>query len=192
MDLALLIVQAISALVLTGYAVTTGFMANKASVSAKASERMVREMEAQRIQEGRPYVVVFFEVSFQDQGFYLVIKNIGKSIASDLSFAFDPPLYSKAFPGLDISVWLAKGIPSLSPGQEIRTFFDTFLARFSDESIPNSFTLEIRYRGSLIEKVTERQTLDLTIYRPLVYSKKADMDDLVKEVKEIPYALKKL
>ena len=192
MDLALLIVQIISVLVLTGYVITTGFMAKQASVSAKASERMAGEMEAQRIQEGRPYVIVYFDVSFQDQGFYLVIRNIGKSMATDLSFSFDPPLYSKALPDLDVSVWLAKGIPSLAPGQEIRTFFDTFLARFSEEPIPNSFTLEIRYRGSLIGEITERQTLDLTVYRPLVYYKKADMDDLVKEVKEIPYALKKV
>ncbi|MCR4428598.1 MAG: hypothetical protein NUV68_04545 [Caldiserica bacterium] len=192
MDLALLIVQIISTIVLTGYAITTGFMAKQAWVSAKASEKMAEEMKAQRIQEGRPYIVAYFDLSFQDQGFYFVIRNLGKSLATDISISIDPPLYSKAFPDLDISVWLAKGISSLATGQEIRTFFDTFWTRFSDESLPNSFTLEIRYRGSLIGEVTEKQTLDLSVYRPLVYSKKADMNDLVKEVKEIPLALKRL
>jgi len=173
MDLALLIVQIISALVLTGYAITTGFMAKQAAVSAKASERMAQEMEAQRIQEGRPYVIVYFDFSFQDDGVYLVVRNIGKSLATDMSFLFVPPLFSKAFPDLDVSVWLAKGIPSLAPSQEIRTFFDYLMVRFSDVAVPNSFILEIRYRGSLIGEVTERQTLDLNVYRHLVYSKKS-------------------
>ena len=158
-------------------------MATATQKSAEAAEKTLLEMKESRDQEVAPYVVAYFDVMLDNQLIYLVIKNIGKSVATDVQVIFDPQLKSGSF-DIGDSVLLKDGrVASLPPSYEIRALFDTAINLFGSANLPLTYHVQISYRGGL--KDDERiinQILDLTIYRGLMSTITKGMDDLVKEV----------
>jgi hypothetical protein len=57
-------------------------------VAAVAAFRQVREAVRTREEESRPYVVVDFET--KKGMFFLVVTNIGRTMARDVRFSFNP------------------------------------------------------------------------------------------------------
>jgi hypothetical protein len=87
--------------------------------------------ERRRIEQARPFVVVDFEVSPADDSIVdLVIENVGKTLARNVRFAFEPDLVTTGADPDDErrlirSALLTQGIPSMPPGKRIDVFFDT-------------------------------------------------------------------
>jgi hypothetical protein len=71
--------------------------------SARAAEDSVRELRENREQESAPYVVAYFDASFETSLIYLVIKNVAKTPANSVRFLFDPPIQN-SLQGIDIAV----------------------------------------------------------------------------------------
>jgi hypothetical protein len=74
--------------------------------------------------------------------FDLVIKNFGRTPATNVRVQIKPALGRAAYG--DELVELPRAIPTLVPGQEWRTFWDTQMAR-KDSSLPNSYAVEVRF-----------------------------------------------
>lgn len=96
-----------------------------------------------RIERAQPYVVVYADVSpASSVVFDLVIKNFGRTPATNVRVQIKPALGRAAYD--DELVELPAAIPTLVPGQEWRTFWDTQMAR-KDSSLPNSYAVEVRF-----------------------------------------------
>lgn len=97
----------------------TLYAALAAMRAAKATEETVEQMRKAEVEQARPYVVVSLELDRREHWFDLVMRNLGRSPAIDVSTKGSPldPLIASftrkscAWPNV---------IPSLAPGQEMR------------------------------------------------------------------------
>src|SRR5262245_61127532 len=91
------------------------------------------ELRDAREEASRPFVVIDLEAAQTIAT--LKVRNIGQTIARNVTFRFSPTLMS-TFDGnmgggyhlLEIDMF-ANGIPSLAPGRELSTLFDQVPAR---------------------------------------------------------------
>jgi hypothetical protein len=134
--------------------------------AAVVAALQVGEAQRSRRERSRPFVVIDF-------GFVsgviieIVITNIGKTIARDVRFAFDPPLVGTSDddargPISELPVF-RDGIPSLAPGREVTIFFDSFPARV-EARLPLTYTVFVTYVGHEEEEWEDTIVLDLAAY----------------------------
>jgi len=179
-------VQVITLIVIVVYTVYTAKMASSARTSAEAANNTIKEMKRAREQENAPYIVVYFDIPKNKHLIYLVIKNVGKSIATDVKLTFTPPLSSYVFKGINDAPLIKDGLLSLPPNYELRTLFDGIIQRFGDKSFPMTYTAEISYADGIVkERRSSIQTIDLSMFYGLMKVNEKDQDDLVKAVEEI-------
>lgn len=140
-------------------------------VRAQVQEaRDLREAEAQRREaEARPYVVMDFEPEVPPL-LYLVVTNLGRTMASNVRFEVDPPFRSSQdeqwwLPVAQIKL-LTFGIPSLAPGKRHVTAFDTLFRR-EELGLPSTYHVRISYEGEDGQRFEDVQRLDLDLYRDL-------------------------
>jgi hypothetical protein len=124
------------------------------------ARRQVNEARELREEQNRPFVVVDFEC---EQGYmmYLVVMNMGTSLARDVRIEIDPPLDS----AIDIEVgklkMLNEGIATLAPGKKLRTFFDMSFRRNEDRpDLPMNYVARVRYTDEK-RKRSFNETLNL-------------------------------
>jgi hypothetical protein len=106
--------------------------------------------EARRLREdqAQPYVAVFAEESPADFSVIdLVIKNFGRTVARNICISVDPPLMRAAGTEDMKVVEIPAIIPTLVPGQEWRTLWDTTMARPSSD-LPTSYHVSVSFRDS--------------------------------------------
>lgn len=179
-------VQVITLIVVIVYTVYTAKMTTAAKASAQAANNTINEMKEARDQENAPYMVVYFDIPLGKHLIYLVIKNVGKSIATDIKLTFTPPLSSVVFKGINDVPLIKNAISTFPPDYEIRTLFDGAIQRFGNTNLPLTYTVEVSYCGGLINnKRTSTQTLDLSMYYGLLAVNEKDMNDLVKAAEDI-------
>jgi hypothetical protein len=103
----------------------------------------LKEARDLRIEQAQPYVAVYADVSPASSAvFDLVVKNFGRTPATNIRVQIKPALGRAAYG--DELVELPPVIPTLVPGQEWRTFWDTQMAR-KDSPLPNSYAVEVRF-----------------------------------------------
>src|SRR5690348_8701534 len=135
---ALLKTQILSTVVLTLtlvaialYTWKTWHMADATRQSAVAAQQTVAEMREARDQESRPYVLCGFETG--EEGLvYFYVRNLGKTVATDVRLVIEPPLSTSRGPFTDLA-FVRDSVTSLVPGQEIRTLFDSGLGLFDEK-----------------------------------------------------------
>jgi len=181
LDMVLAVVQILSLVALVIYVIKTWHMASATKNSAEAAQKTLDELRDGRDQETAPYVVIYFEVSPQTHLIYLVIKNIGKTIANNIKLVFEPPLRSThaAFQMHELAL-MKDGISSMPPGYEIRTVFDSAITYFGSPDLPVLFKVNVSYSGGL--RQDERvypQTLDLQMLKGLVLAHEKGIDEVV-------------
>jgi len=180
------IIQAATLIVVIIYTVYTARMTSAARASADAANNTVNEMKEARDQENAPYIVVYFDIPQNKHLIYLVIKNVGKSIATDIKLTFTPSLSSSVFTGINDVPLIKNGIPSLPPNYEIRTLFDGVINRFGNATFSMTYTVEVSYTGGLVkERRTSSQTLDLSMFYGLMQVNEKGLNELVKAVEDI-------
>ena len=118
------------------------------------------------IDQKKPEVI--FDIEFKDGLFFVVIKNIGNSVALKVI-----PKLNKRIAGLggkkDLNKMnLFRGIEYFPPGKEIRFFLDSAPSYFSGKQ-PTQFTVEVSYSDSSGRKFREKINHNLEIYRDLPY-----------------------
>ena len=181
----LLCIQIPTLIALVVYVVKTWEMASATRRSAEIAESTLREMRDARDQEVAPYVIVSFDVNMNRNIIYLTVRNIGKTIATNVKLSFDPELAGDFFSRHGKSNLVDKIIPSMPPGHEIRALFDT-VPRYLASGGPLSYTARISYYGGLNteEKIAE-YVLDLSPYKGLTFTRDYDLTDATKELKNI-------
>lgn len=166
-------------------------------VTARNALSQVREARRLREEQSRPFVTIDFEVPSASL-VNLVIQNVGKTVARDVTFEFDQAPQralerDRAEGGTTFaeSLLLTRGIPSLPPGKVVTTFFDSFLQR-KEEEFPDSYTVTVRYSDHALKQTFEDvYVLDLGFYRGLAFLTTHGVHDLVKEVEKVRKELHK-
>lgn len=98
--------------------IVTGIMAYATFNMANSTKRSVDEMKLTREETNSAEVLMYFEIDAHRM--YLVVENVGKTIAEDVKIKFEPEL--KNSDGEEYNE--LKEISYLPPNYKIKTFFD--------------------------------------------------------------------
>jgi hypothetical protein len=155
--------------------------------SAELSEKVIEEMKASRIQESAPQVIIYIDMpDSSNWALYLVAKNIGKSVAKEVQFNFDPPLMCGfGNEPHECDIWFVnKGIRSLAPGQEIRAFLDVIqnyfgeMAEKLDPRLPTAYNVQVTYHGGLqTQPIIFDQVIDLSMFEGISHLEEQESKD---------------
>lgn len=179
-------IQVATLIVVIIYTIYTARMTSAARTSADAANNTVKEMKEAREQESAPYIVVYFDIPQNKYAIHLIIKNVGKSIATDVKLAFTPSLSSSVFKEINDTPLIKSGIGSLPPNYELRTFFDGVINRFDNADFPMTYTVEVSYAGGLVkDRRLSIYTLDLSMFYGVMKMNEKGQDELVKAVEAI-------
>src|SRR5215207_6093701 len=158
MDYLLAGIQLLTLIGLIVYVIKTWEIASATRNAAEATKRstelsqeVIKEMRAARIQESAPHVIVYIDMPPGNWALYIGAKNIGKTVAKDVQFSFEPPLmcgFGNKSQESEIA-FVKDGIRSLAPGQEIRVFLDVIqnyfgkMAEKLDPRLPTVYTVRV-------------------------------------------------
>jgi hypothetical protein len=168
------------------------------AAGAFVAGRQVKEARRLREAQAQPFVIVDFEVDERNHGIYLVISNIGGTMARNVQLKFDPELTSSldsnpnVVPPRDLKP-LRDKIPSLPPGKRISIMFDIFTER--DATVyPDLFNVEITFDAPALKKrdVRDDSVLDLGVYRDTLHPMRRDIHDVHERLKELVAEVKRL
>lgn len=159
------------------------------------ASRQLAEARDAREQRDRPFVLVDFNVAALEKFIHLDIVNFGSTLATNVSFEFDPPLISaqqglgKLDPKYTPGAMLAKGIRSLVPGAKIRTIFDFAPdrqeARAAGIDLADQFAIVVEYDGPDGHRWRSDYTVDLDYLQHRTYVERKDIHHAVLELEKI-------
>ena len=153
-------------------------------------------MRAGRGQEIAPHVIAYIDMPYGGWVLFFVVKNIGRTVAKEVKFDFEPPLQSgwgNRAHEFDVS-FLKSGISSLAPGQELRVVFDAMTNYFDGSAVkmlegtlPSAYTVRVTYRGGLRpdELHASEQVIDLSMFRHIGVLQEKGEKDLIKAVESL-------
>lgn len=165
------------------------------------ASRQLTEARDARIQRDRPFVLVDFNVAALENFIHLDIVNYGSTLATNVTFEFDPPLVcaqqalGKLAPKYTPGAMLAKGIRSLVPGASIRTIFDFAPdrqeAREAGIELADQFAIVIEYDGPDGHRWRSDYTVDLDWLQHRTYVGRKDILHAVLELEKIRSSLRR-
>lgn len=119
-----------------------------ASVATLIARRQLRQARELREEEAAPFVVVDVEPSAHSNWVLdLVIENVGKTVAHDVTLRFGPALVSTMDQGdYRLADWspLKDGVRTMVPGRRLRCIFDS-----AHERHKSRITEKVRGGGEL-------------------------------------------
>lgn len=145
---------------------------------------MFRGMYKTRQAETRPYIVIDFEIN--DHLIDIVIQNIGKIAAKDVSFSFVPSL--KKVNGEDLSKkgFLLNGFSFFPPGKRFSCFFDAAFEYFKEGKQPPSYKVAVSYKNYLTNReYNENYIIDLSSYKGREYIEFKNIHHIANTLEEI-------
>jgi hypothetical protein len=168
--------------------------ASVVALAAAFAYRQVREARLTREDQSRPFVIVDFDLS-QPPFIHLVVKNIGATMARRVRIQTDPLLastFDKHEPREPVAKLrlFTEEIPTLAPGREIRTLFDSFPAR-TEQQLEEVYRVTISYEGERRRGYVDEMVLDLGVYAKVTYVEQRTVHDVHKEVKRIADELRR-
>lgn len=158
-------------------------------VYAVFTRQMVKEMQATRQADLRPYLIIDSIVI--GRMFYLVIKNNGKTAAEKVSFKFDKSVENIWKKKIEELPLFKGGMTFFPPGKEFvvtlgPTYF--FLSNKKEEiKYPSNFTIIVEYSYFNKIKTTESTTIDLEEYMDT----RSYPNEMVKSLETLDGTLKK-
>jgi hypothetical protein len=162
--------------------------------------------ETRRLRKARirPFVVVDFDAFSEAPLIYLVISNLGSTLARNVQFEFRQPIAS-SMDDLDSKYSISnlsiftKGIPSLPPGKTIPLLFDSAIERYNSD-LPDCYDVRISYEGGgekgwlgarKMASYEDWMILDLGIYFNTLRVERHGLHDIHERLKEISGEMKK-
>lgn len=171
---------------------TVAALATSAILLGSAIAAFLTYRNARNLREAqtRPWVVLDFDTPVDPILVDLSVRNIGPTVARNVSFSFDPQLEStfdsdtrSRDPMREWTI-IAHGIPTLPPNREYRMLFDKGPDRF-EANLPNSYEVTIQYEGPTGEEYEDTQLLALS---PMIRMESVNpkrIHDIGKELEEI-------
>jgi hypothetical protein len=158
-------------------------------VAAVVAWWQVKEARRVREAQAQPFVIVDLEVRRADE-IYLVISNIGGTIARNVRLDFDPVLTSTLdekeglTPPRDLKP-LGDVIPSLPPGKRIAMLLDIFHQRDPDKYPDRYDVTALFFAPALKRHVTDHGVIDLGVYRNAIPESRRDVHDVHERLNEL-------
>lgn len=186
-------VEVLSLVALVIYVIKTWQMASETKKSAEATQASVKEMQLTREREAAPSIVVYLDV-VDNFDFALVIKNTGKTSASDLKINITPPLPSFGDPEtFDINKlkFLTEGFATFPSGYEFKTTYTSSPVQLNSPHGGVVYQANVSYTDPGTGALYNHQF----ILDPSVFKGTLPNDDnykLRREIKEITNQLKSI
>jgi len=157
----------------------------------KEAQRLREEQQRLREEQARPFVVIDIEPwnPFVD----LKITNVGKTMAQDVQFRFDPRLKSAKdeqhglVPVGETNLF-KNGIASFPPGKQITLWFDRYPDRV-EQGLPDRYEVQISYSDPSGKRYAEPTVLDLGMYRDIGEITRYGIHDVHERLKDIAKTL---
>lgn len=158
------------------------------------TRNMVKEMRETRITQERPEVIV--DADYSDQSIVdVVVRNIGKGAAKEITFDFSAPMESsisvreasEAMP-LNELPYFKEGIDFLAPGAEIRCTWDSYiglLPLLRDKGLTEGITITSRYKSLGGDPYETTWTINPLRLSGAPHVVRRGMNELVKAVETI-------
>ena len=186
LDVIVAIAQIISVIFLIIYVIKTWQMASASKRQIEISANTLIEMKEARLQEIVPRVVVYFEIPYGEFRIYLIVKNIGKSIAKDIKLNFNPALRNADGEIINEIPLIKDGIKSMPPEFEIRTIFDSVFRFFGRQDLPLSYEVGVSYLSDYnSHAIVHSQIIDLSPYKGLQWAEEKGLKNLIDPIKKI-------
>jgi hypothetical protein len=163
-----------------------------ALVAGIVAWRQLSEARRLRREQAQPYVAVFMDHSGADPKFMdLVVRNFGKTAATDIVVRIDPaPQRAAASEGGYEKVWLPDRLPTLVPGQEWREMWD-FTPDRAATDLPNHHEAVVTFKDPQGGKHCFSYILDWGTIRNRMSVKVYGIHDAAKALREIGKTLSK-
>ena len=178
----LAVIQALSVVALVVYVIKTWQIAAATQETARVYEEILKEMKSEREADIAPYVTVFFEINRTSDALFLVIRNVGRSIARNVQLQFNPGLKNTqesphhSVPSVEDSPLIKNGIETMPPGFELKLVLDRAgayigAALATQGFVPMVYYVTVTYNSDLRPGITTmKYTLDLNPYRGFLES----------------------
>ncbi|MBA3390108.1 MAG: hypothetical protein M3397_09260 [Actinomycetota bacterium] len=158
------------------------------------TREMVKEARETRIIQERPEVIVDADYSDRDV-VDVVVRNIGKGAAKDVTFDFSTPMESstsirKGSEGVPLNElpYFKEGIEFLAPGAEIRAFWDTYIGLFPllrNKGLSEGITITSRYKSLAGKSYETRWTINPLRLSGTPHVKRRGENEIAKAVESI-------
>ncbi len=157
-----------------------------AAVSSVASLLQAVEIQRQRENQERPYVIVYFDATNRG-GMYFIVENSGNSPAVDVLFEFTPvPIDFAGRPLNQVSLF-QKPISFLPAGRIYRQIIDTS-SKFLAEDRPTVYRVKTTYSSVYNEMYNENIEFDLSYLKQATLPGKSveeNLEDISKQLKDL-------
>lgn len=178
-------IQLFSLIALVVYVIKTMTIAKETKKANKIATITLGEIIKTREIENKPNIICYIDTPFDDNLMYLFIKNIGKNTATNIKIEFDPLLKNKR-DSIKNLPFIKEGISSLTPNQELKSFFDTTTEYFSTPQIlPLKYNARILYKDASKNEYSSIQILDLNSILGLSYIQRKSTHEIAKVLEEI-------
>ncbi|MFJ2620677.1 hypothetical protein [Glutamicibacter sp. NPDC087344] len=175
------------------YTLITFGLLTMAVVAAIYAARQWKDARKAHKETNRPYVIVVIEPSpASPQLFDLVVRNIGKRPAKNVSITlYPPPERASETAGHELRniKMLNEPVAMIAPEQELRTFFDNSIERTDERGLPTSHTVSLTYFDSSNEVYEEASILDLEALKGTMFTTVHSIHSLGKSLQNISKTL---
>ncbi len=208
METTLVVATAFTAVGTVALAVATIYLAYKTGKmveanrdTVEANREMVAEMKASRVAQERPQVIVDADYS-RSPLIEVVIRNIGRGAAKDITFDFSAPMvssmsedeHSVGVPLNELS-YFKEGMDFLAPGAEIVTAWDSLISLrpvLEERELEDGFTITSRYKSLDGDAYETEWTVNPLLMESYHFPEQGVVDavkDLVEEVEGLTKTL---
>lgn len=143
--------------------IVTGFMAVATYKMAQSTNESVEEMKKTRVEANSAEVIMYFNV--ENNRMYLIVENIGNTVAKDISIEVEPELkdsHNKDYENL-------KEISFLPPNYQIKAFFDMRFNYLKKEDNPVKYKFSITFTNIYNDKIKREYISDLSYIKSVSY-----------------------
>lgn len=155
-------------------------------VLAVLAYSQVGEMRETRIAQDRPQVIV--DLAFREQLAYVVVRNIGRGAARDITFEFSASLEVRDDAPVSELPLFERGVPYLAPGAELSTLWDSMITLgdfLEEQGADGAITITSRYKSLAGEPHETEWTINPLRMIGMTPMGDASMSDLVRVVRHL-------
>jgi hypothetical protein len=179
---------------LTGGLLVTAFVAALyAARQVKLARQHGEEARTAEWEASRPYVMVTIEPGLTGPPLFdLLVKNIGRRPAVDVSITLDPPPMRASEPaGYELAKlkMLTEPVAMIAPGQEMRTHYDSSRERLNRDDLPSFHRVSLTYQDTSGHQYSETAVLDLDAMKGVLFTSVKTVHDIGKSLAAIQKTL---
>lgn len=156
---------------------------------ALITRSMIGELQALREAEFRPFLTMDFIVTYGKPWIHLIVKNLGKEMATNVRVELEPQLLDWKGRSLQDSSELQKALRFMPPGKDVR-FFIGVAGDYFGQQKPMAFHADIWYSNpSGTQEYHEEAELDLSNYEEFASLTTKDMNQLTEKLEDLTNSL---